>query len=285
MHAHESKALQWTRHGLIYVLLTLGGIVMIFPLIWTFSTSLKPLEQVTVTQINLIPDPIKWTNYVDIFSQVRLTRYVGNTLIIVAASLFGGLITCSLAGFAFARLKFPGRDALFIVLLATMMLPYVVQLIPLFIMFDSLGMVGTFWPLVIPRLLGHNAFYIFLLRQFYKGLPGELFDAARIDGCSEFGVWWRIAMPNSKPVLAAVAIFSFQFAWNDFLNPLIYLGPNPDMWTLALALNALKGGEGQMVEMNMLMVLTMFMILPMLLMFAFGQKYMVRGVTLSGVKG
>ena len=285
MHAHESKALQWARHGMIYVLLTVGGIVMIFPLIWTFSTSLKPLEQVTVTQINLIPDPIKWTNYVDIFSQVRLTRYVGNTLITVAASLFGGLVTCSLAGFAFARLKFPGRDTLFIVLLATMMLPYVVQLIPLFIMFDSLGMVGTFWPLVIPRLLGHNAFYIFLLRQFYKGLPAELFDAARIDGCSEIGVWWRIAMPNSKPVLAAVAIFSFQFAWNDFLNPLIYLGPNPDLWTLALALNALKGGEGQMVEMNMLMVLTMFMILPMLLMFAFGQKYMVRGVTLSGVKG
>lgn len=273
------------RHGLVYLILSMGAVIMIFPLLWTLSTSLKPLDQVTLTQVNLIPQPVMWSNYTEIFNRVPIIRYVGNTLIIVAASLFGGLVTCSLAGFAFARIKFPGRDILFMVLLATMMLPYVVQLIPLFVMFDSAGLVGTFWPLVIPRLLGHNAFYIFLLRQFYKGLPAELFDAARIDGCSEFGVWWRIAVPNSKPVLAAVAIFSFQFAWNDFLNPLLYLGPNPDLWTLALALNALKGGEGQMVEMNLLMVLTMFMILPMLLMFAFGQKYMVRGVAFSGVKG
>lgn len=285
MYAHETKSTQMIRHGLVYLILSMGAVIMIFPLLWTLSTSLKPLDQVTLTQVNLIPQPVMWSNYTEIFNRVPIMRYVGNTLIIVAASLFGGLVTCSLAGFAFARIKFPGRDILFMVLLATMMLPYVVQLIPLFVMFDSAGLVGTFWPLVIPRLLGHNAFYIFLLRQFYKGLPAELFDAARIDGCSEFGVWWRIAVPNSKPVLAAVAIFSFQFAWNDFLNPLLYLGPNPDLWTLALALNALKGGEGQMVEMNLLMVLTMFMILPMLLMFAFGQKYMVRGVAFSGVKG
>ncbi len=285
MYAHETKSTQMIRHGLVYLILSMGAVIMIFPLLWTLSTSLKPLDQVTLTQVNLIPQPVMWSNYTEIFNRVPIIRYVGNTLIIVAASLFGGLVTCSLAGFAFARIKFPGRDILFMVLLATMMLPYVVQLIPLFVMFDSAGLVGTFWPLVIPRLLGHNAFYIFLLRQFYKGLPAELFDAARIDGCSEFGVWWRIAVPNSKPVLAAVAIFSFQFAWNDFLNPLLYLGPNPDLWTLALALNALKGGEGQMVEMNLLMVLTMFMILPMLLMFAFGQKYMVRGVAFSGVKG
>src|SRR5262249_3396590 len=220
---------------------------------------LKSLSQVTVTQVNLIPNPVVWSNYLDIFNRVPVIRYLGNTLVIVAASMFGALITCPLAGYAFARIKFPGRNLLFFALLATMMLPYFVQLIPLFVMFDSLGMTGTFTPLVLPRLLGHNAFYIFLLRQFFKALPRDLFDAAYIDGCSQLGAWWRIAMPNSRPVLAAVGIFAFQFAWTDFLNPLIYLGPNRNLWTLALGLNALKGGEGQSIELNMIMVMAILM--------------------------
>ncbi len=285
MNMIENRLASSLRRGLIYLILSAGGIIMLFPLAWTFSTSLKTPDQVTVREVQLIPEQIAWGNYEDIFDIVPVMRFIGNTLIIVAASMFGALVTCSLTGYAFARIPFPGRNVLFFILLATMMLPYVVQLIPLFVIFDQLGWVGTFLPLVVPRLLGHNAFYIFLYRQFFRGLPSELFDAARIDGCSEIGLWWRIALPNSKPVLAAMAIFSFQFAWNDFLNPLIYLGSNQEMWTMALGLNALQGFEGEASSLPMMMVMSVFMLLPMLAIFAVGQRYMVQGVTVSGLKG
>jgi multiple sugar transport system permease protein len=285
MNMIENRLASSLRRGLIYLILSAGGIIMLFPLAWTFSTSLKTPDQVTVREVQLIPEQIAWGNYEDIFDIVPVMRFIGNTLVIVAASMFGALVTCSLTGYAFARIPFPGRNVLFFILLATMMLPYVVQLIPLFVIFDQLGWVGTFLPLVVPRLLGHNAFYIFLYRQFFRGLPSELFDAARIDGCSEIGLWWRIALPNSKPVLAAMAIFSFQFAWNDFLNPLIYLGSNQEMWTMALGLNALQGFEGEASSLPMMMVMSVFMLLPMLAIFAVGQRYMVQGVTVSGLKG
>ena len=204
---------------------------------------------------------------------------------IVLASIIGSLIICSLTGYAFARIPFPGRDMFFILLLSTMMIPGVVRLIPLFVIFDSLGWINTFLPLTIPRLLGHDAFYIFLMRQFFRGIPEELSDAALIDGCSDFGIWWRIIIPNSKPVLAAVAIFAFQFAWNDFLSPLIYLGSNQDLWTLALGLNAQKGFEGEITSLHKMMVISIYMILPVLGIFAIGQKYMIQGVTFTGLKG
>ncbi len=285
MNMIESKRLRLLRQAVIYLTLSAGGMIVIFPLIWTVSTSLKTPEQVTVREVQLIPAPVAWDNYQDIFDLVPVWRFIQNTLLIAAASVLGGLVTCSLAGYAFARIAFPGRRVMFFVLLATMMLPYVVQLIPNFVIFDRLGWVGTFLPLTVPRLLGHNAFYIFLFRQFLRGLPSELFDAARIDGCSEWGLWWRIAMPNSRPVTAAVGIFAFQFAWTDFLNPLIYLGSKQKMWTMALALNGLKGFEGMGSTLPMMMVMSVFMIAPMLIIFAFGQKYMVQGVTVSGLKG
>jgi multiple sugar transport system permease protein len=281
----ESRSTQMMRQSLIYLVLSLGAIVMLFPLVWTVSTSLKTPDQVTVRQVQIIPENIAWENYAAIFDILPVIKFILNTLVIVAASLFGAVITCSLTGYAFARIPFPGRNILFFVLLATMMLPYVVQLIPTFVIFDRLGWVGTFLPLTIPRLLGHNAFYIFLFRQFFRGLPSELFDAARIDGCSEFGLWWRIAIPNCKPVMAAVSIFAFQYAWNDFLSPLIYLGGNQERWTIALGLNGLKGFEGMGSSLPMMMVMAVFMIVPMLVIFAIGQKYMIQGVTVSGLKG
>ncbi|MEM7538875.1 MAG: carbohydrate ABC transporter permease [Chloroflexota bacterium] len=277
-----SKLLRWF---VTYPFLIAGSVVMLFPLAWTFSTSLKTAETVTLREIRLIPDPIMWSNYVSIFIEVPMLRYTINSLIIVIASIFGGLLVCSLAGYAFARVPFPGRNAFFILLLSTMMLPGVVRLIPLFVIFDRLGWVNTFLPLAIPRLLGHDAFYIFLLRQFFRSIPEELSDAARIDGCNDFGIWWRIIIPNSQPVLAAVAIFSFQFAWNDFLSPLIYLGSNQDLWTLALGLNAQKGFEGEIASLHKMMVMSIYMILPVLGIFAVGQQYMIRGVTFSGLKG
>ncbi len=265
-----------------YTVLTIGALVMMVPLLWTVSTSLKTADKVSIRRLELIPDPVYWQNYVEIFEKQPVIRMARNTLLIVGASLFGGLVPCTLAGYAFARIAFPGRRVLFAILLATMMLPYVVRLLPLYLFFDDIGWVGTFGPLVLPRLLGHNAFYIFLYRQFFRGIPNDIYDSARIDGCSEFGVWWRIFMPMSVPVIAAVSIFAFEFAWNDFLHPLIYLGAKRELWTLALGLNALRGFEGADGSLNQVMTFSMLMIIPMLLVFYFGQKYLITGVTAQG---
>jgi len=270
------------RQVFVYAVLTVGAVVMMVPLLWTVSTSLKTRDKVSIRRLELIPDPAAFENYPNLFEIRPIGKYTRNTLIIVAASLFGALVPCTLAGYAFARIPFPGRQYLFGILLATMMLPYVVRIIPLFLFFDEIGWTRTFGPLVLPRILGHNAFYIFLYRQFFRGIPNEIYDSARIDGCSEFGVWWRIFMPMSRPVIAAVSIFAFEFAWNDFLNPLIYLGSNQELWTLALGLNALKGFEGSDSSLNMVMTFSMLMIIPMLAVFYFGQKHLITGVTASG---
>ena len=270
------------RQVFVYAVLTVGAVVMMVPLLWTVSTSLKTRDKVSIRRLELIPDPAAFENYPNLFEIRPIGKYTRNTLIIVAASLFGALVPCTLAGYAFARIPFPGRQYLFGILLATMMLPYVVRIIPLFLFFDEIGWTRTFGPLVLPRILGHNAFYIFLYRQFFRGIPNEIYDSARIDGCSELGVWWRIFMPMSRPVIAAVSIFAFEFAWNDFLNPLIYLGSNQELWTLALGLNALKGFEGSDSSLNMVMTFSMLMIIPMLAVFYFGQKHLITGVTASG---
>jgi len=285
MSAVEGKGTKIARVTFVYPIVTLAALVMLFPLLWTLSTSLKTLENVTMRELRLVPDPVAWWNYVELFEIVPVSLYLRNTMVVVVPAILGGLLVCSLAAYAFARISFPGRAALFAFLLSTMMLPGMVRLVPLFIVFDRLGWSNSFLPLVVPRLLGHNPFYIFLLIQFFRGIPEELLDAARLDGCSEVGTWWRIVMPNSKPVLAAVAIFAFQFAWNDFLHPLIYLGGNRDLWTLALGLNALKGFEGMQTSFHYMMAMSVLMTAPMLAVFAVGQKYMVQGVTLSGVQG
>ncbi|MCY4147014.1 MAG: carbohydrate ABC transporter permease, partial [Chloroflexi bacterium] len=216
----ENPAARRIRQLFVYSALTLGAVVMMVPLLWTVSTSLKTRDKVSIRQLELIPDPIHWQNYVDIFTKQPVLQQARNTMVIVAASLFGALVPCTLAGYAFARIPFPGRRLLFGLLLATMMLPYVVRLIPLFLFFDEIGWTRTFGPLVLPRLLGPNAFYLFLYRQFFRGIPNDIYDSARIDGCSELGVWWRIFMPMSIPVIAAVSIFAFEFAWHDFFYPL-----------------------------------------------------------------
>lgn len=275
-------------HSIIYLMLLVGAAAMVLPLLWTVSTSLKTLDQLVVTRIVLIPDPVAWENYVELFRIAPVLLNFRNTMFIVVAAEFGSLVMCSLVAYGFARMPFPGRDGVFLLLLSTMMLPGVVTLIPLFVMFDRLGWINTFLPLVVPRFLAHNPFYIFLMRQFFLGIPEDLMDAARIDGCSEIGIWWRIMLPTSKPVLATVAIFTFQWIWNDFLHPLIYLGGDRTKWTLALGLNSLKGiGYEQREEdwTNYVMAYAVLMIIPMVVVFAFGQSYMIRGVTFSGIKG
>lgn len=282
----ENSSVRFLRKVAVYFVLICGAVVMLFPLFWTLSTSLKDKDSLTSRQIDLIPTPAVWENYSTLFQTLPVVQYMGNSLVVVAASLFGGLIVCSLVAYAFAFMRFPGRDLLFNVLLITMMIPFIVQLIPIFLLFDRLGWVNTFLPLVVPRLLGHNAFYIFLYRQFFRGIPQDLLDAARLDGCTEIGLWRRIVLPISVPVLAAVAVFSFQFAWNDFLNPLIYLGGNRALWTLPIGMQAFTQLEGQQSNTNLMMAMAMIMIAPIIALFAVAQKYVISGVgASSGIRG
>jgi len=271
----------------LHLLLSVGALAVMFPLLWTISTSLKTIPQLKGTTIELIPDPVAWGNYAELFRREPMLLQLRNTLIIVVCAELGSLVVCAMTAYAFARIPFPGRRAMFALLLSSMMLPGVVTLIPFFVMFDRLGWINTFLPLVVPRFLGHNAFYIFLMRQFFQGIPRDLSDAAKMDGCSEFGIWWRIVMPNSAPVLAAVAVFTFQFAWNWFLHPLVYLGGDKKLWTLSLGLNALKGSgyDGGPPTTHLEMAFSVVMIVPMLAVFAAGQRYFVQGVVTSGIKG
>jgi ABC-type glycerol-3-phosphate transport system permease component len=272
-------------HSILHILLIAGSVVMLIPLVWTVSTSLKTLQQIAIWPPEWIPNPVMWSNYIEVFDAAPVMLWLRNSMIIVLADVIGSVVTCSFVAYGFARMRFPGRDALFILLLSTLMLPYIVRLIPLYVLYNQWGWINTFLPVTVPQLLGRNPFFIFLLRQFFMGIPDDLSDAARIDGCSEIGIWWRIVLPLSKPALAAVTIFAFQQAWDNFLAPLVYMAGRPELRPLAVGLYLLRGGAGQLPDTHYMMALSTLMILPMLLMFAVGQRYFIQGVTLSGLKG
>lgn len=265
-----------------FVLLTIGALLFVAPIVWMFVSSLKGTFQ--VFDGSWIPSPAVWSNYPNALGEAPFAVYFRNTAIVAVFSVSGAVISSSLVAYSFARLEWPGRNILFGIVLATMLLPSIVTFIPQYILFSKLGWVDTFLPLTVPSWFG-NAFYIFLLRQFYRGIPTELSDAARIDGASELRIWWQIVMPLSRPALAAVTIFSFNGVWEDFFNPLIYLN-SPDKFTLQLGLkvfeNAYAGGAPQW---NYLMAASLVIILPVIIVFLIGQRYFVEGVTLTGLKG
>ena len=270
---------------LVYLILIAGSVVTLAPLVWTLSTSLKTVQQLGEWPPQWIPNPVAWSNYSEALTILPFDRYFLNTMVLVAAAEFGALITCSFVAYGFARMEFPGREPLFLLLISTMLMPYIVRLVPLFVFYGEIGWLGTYLPLAVPDLLGRNAFYIFLLRQFFRGIPFELSDAARIDGANDFRIWWSVVMPLSKPVLATVGIFAFQSTWDDFLGPLIYMGQDPNMRTLAVGLYQFRNTPGGDNLMPYLMAMSLVMMLPILFIFGFGQRYLVRGVTMSGLNG
>lgn len=272
-------------HLILYLVLTLGAAITLIPLVWTLSTSLHTSRQLSVGSQGWIPSPATWSNYPDALDILPFGRYLANTMVLVSAAEFGALVTCSFVAYGFARLDFPGREPLFLLLISTMLMPYIVRLVPLFVFYGNIGWLNTYLPLAIPDLLGRNAFYIFLLRQFFRGIPFELTDAARIDGANDFRIWWTVVMPLAKPVLATVAIFAFQSTWDDFLGPLIYMGGDPDLRTLAVGLYQLKNTPGGDNLMPYLMAMSILTMLPVILIFALGQRFLVRGVTMTGLKG
>jgi multiple sugar transport system permease protein len=266
------------RRWYIHLILITGAIVMIAPLLWMITLSLKP-ARLTYSPPYLFPDTFEWQNYVQAWDAAPFARYYLNTAIMALGITLGQLLFSSLAAYAFARLKFPGREVLFLILLGTMMLPIQVLIIPSYLTVLSLGWKNSFLALIVPRMV--SAFGIFLLRQFYLSIPRDLDEAAFIDGASHFDVWWRIILPLSRPALATLAIFAFLFAWNDFLWPLI-VTDDPNMRTIQLGLVMFQGRYST--NWTLLMAGTVTATIPTVIVFLLGQRQFIESIALSGVK-
>jgi multiple sugar transport system permease protein len=266
---------------LVWALLCLGATVFLLPLFWMLSSSLKPEWQVLANPPVWIPNPPRWENYREALTYLPFGRYAVNTLIISLGAIVGHVLSCTIVAYGFARLRAPGKDFFFLLLLSTLMLPYPVTMVPLFVLFNALGWINTFLPLIIPTFFG-NAFYIFLLRQFFLTLPPDLEDAARIDGANTLQVLRHIILPISMPALATVVIFTFQASWNDFLQPLIYL-QDQSHYTLTLGLNFFRGSF--QVKWSYLMAASLVVVLPVVIVFFLAQRLFIRGIAMTGMKG
>jgi multiple sugar transport system permease protein len=256
------------------------GAVFLLPLLWMVSTSLKTNRQIFVYPPQWIPNPVIWRNYSEVFYYAPFLLYFRNTLIIVTLTILGTSISSSLVAYGFARLNGPGKNILFLIMLSSMMLPYMVWMVPLYVLFTRIGWVDTFYPLTVPAFFG-NPLYIFLLRQFFMGIPRDLEDAAKIDGCSYLRIYWQIMLPLVKPALATVAVFSFLNAWNDFLGPLLYL-QSPDSYTIAVGLQVFLTQHGA--DWALLMAASTMAVIPVIIVFFFAQKQFIQGIVLTGLK-
>lgn len=276
------KRIRKSTHSLlIHAALIPAAFLFLLPFLWMLSTSLKTKPMIYVYPPILVPLPPNWINYPTAVTYIDFFLYTRNTLIIAAAATIGELISCSLVAYSLARIPWRGRNFLFILTVATLMLPYQVTLIPLFLVFKNLGWVGGFLPLIVPHFFG-SALYIFLLRQFFMTIPMELSEAARIDGASELRIYAEIILPLAKPALATVAIFEFIARWRDYLGPLIYLS-NQNLYTLSLGIYQYRSQYGA--QWELLMAASVLITLPIILLFFFLQKTFVQGIALTGIKG
>jgi len=263
-----------------HALLLALAAVFLMPFVFVVLTSLMDDHQALTT--SLWPRPFHWSNYAEVFRQSPLLRYTWNTWVIASLSTLGVLVSCTPVAYALSRLEWRGRQATFLLVLSTIMLPFQVTVVPLYIIFSRLHWIGTMKPLIVPLFFG-DAFSIFLLRQFFLTIPEELLDAARVDGASELRVLVRVVVPLAKPAIAAVALFQFLYAWNDFFAPLLYLVEKKELWTLSLGLSDFKGQFHT--QWNLTMAASVLFMLPVILLFFAAQRVFVEGVTLTGVKG
>jgi multiple sugar transport system permease protein len=274
---------EWTRSATIHAILFFGGLVFSFPLAWMISTSLKPLAQTMLFPPQWIPSPVLWRNYLEAVNYIPFFTYARNTVVIAILGTIGTVISSAIVAYGFSRIEWKGRDKIFFLLLATMMVPFPVTMVPMYSVFRALHWIGTYRPLWIPAWLGASAFNVFLLRQFFMTIPMDLSDAARIDGCSEFGAFWRVIAPLSRPALAVIALFHFLYCWNDFLGPLIYL-VNQDTFTLALGLQFYQSRQNG-TPWNLLMAASTMVVAPVVALFFLTQRTFIQGITMSGLKG
>jgi multiple sugar transport system permease protein len=279
----------WGR-GLILLALWIVSLLALLPFAWMISTSLKTSEQTAAYPPIAWPVPAQWSNYVEVFrhEKANFLLWTRNSLLVSALVVVGTTLSSALVAYGFARLRFRGRGALFALMLSTMMLPFPVTMVSLFAMFRWMGDVsgiewlGTFKPLWVPAWFG-SAFNIFLLRQFFLTIPMELSEAARIDGCSELGIFWRIILPLARPALAVVALFAFLGTWNDFLGPLVYL-QRPEQFTLSLGLQNFQSKAGG-TSWHLLMAASTLVVLPAILLFFLAQRTFIEGIATTGSKG
>jgi len=257
------------------------GLLFALPFVWLVATALKPDAQIFQIPPVWIPHPAHWENFIKAVNYIPFGQYTWNTLRICLLTSIGTVVSCTLVAYSLAKISWRGRNLVFYSLFVTMLLPSQVTMIQTFAIFKWMGWIGTILPLTVPAFFG-NAFYIFLLRQFFLTIPNELSDAARIDGCSEFQIFWKIMLPLVKPAITTVALFTFIGAWNDFLGPLLYLN-DESTYTLSLGLERFISQHGA--EWSMLMAASTIMTLPIIVLFFFAQKTFIQGVTLTGIKG
>ncbi|WYU52321.1 carbohydrate ABC transporter permease [Bacillus sp. FSL K6-0047] len=274
-----------TADAIYYTFVILFGFVMLYPILWMVASSLKPQTEIFGNAASLWPGKFMWENYAkgwEGFGRTGFDVYFSNSIFITTLSVIGAILSSSIVAYGFARLQFRFKKILFACLLGTVMLPVQITLIPQYIMFHNIGWVNTFYPLIVPAFLGGTPFFIFLLIQFIRGIPRELDEAAIIDGCSTFGIFWRIILPLIKPALVTVAIFAFMWAWDDFLAPLIYLN-SADIQTVSLGLRNFMDAEGG-TSWGPLLAMSTLSLLPQFIIFLFFQKHLVEGIATTGLK-
>jgi multiple sugar transport system permease protein len=267
---------------LVYGFLSLGAVVMLLPFVWMALSSFMSSQEVIARPLTWFPTELRFENYQTLSDAIPLDRMYLNSLIVTTVITLGVLLTSSMAGYGFAKFRFPGRDALFILVLATLMIPFFVVLIPVFYLVSQLGWIDTYAGLIVPNIV--TGFGIFLMRQYMLSLPDEVLDAARIDGASEFEIYWRIALPLSTPVIGALGILSFVYQWNNFLWPLV-IARSSDMWTVPVGLNSLQVYASSANVINLQMAGAALAIVPVMVVFLLLQRYFVRGIALTGMKG
>jgi len=265
-----------------YAILVLGAAVLMVPFFWMLSTSLKTEAEVQVWPIKWIPSKIMWINYVDVFARVPFARYMGNSALLAGVGIVGQIVGSSISGFGFARMRFPGRELFFFVMLSTMMLPTWVVIVPHFMMFSAVDWLDTYLPIMVPAFFG-SPFYIFLCRQAFLGISPELEDAARIDGASSLRIFVQIFLPLTKPTLATIAIFAFFYYWNDLLYPLVYLRSQLK-FPIALGMRMFQQAEFGVVHYPRMMAAAVLSMAPLLIIFFFAQRLFIQGVVMTGVE-
>jgi len=268
-------------HAVLHIVLILLGVTFLMPLAWVASTSLKLPGEIFVTPIQWIPKHPRWQNYVEVFTYLPFHRFILNSFFISTMYTTGAVVSSVIVAFGLARIRWPGRDMIFSVVIATMMLPYVVTLIPTFVMFKKINWVGTFYPLWVPAWFG-NAFHIFLMRQYMMTIPIEFDEAAKIDGASNFRILWQVVAPLCGPAIATIAIFSILWSYNSFMIPRIYIS-EMSMYTMPLGLQLFQGRFGRF--WHLVMAASMIGLLPPIVLFFLAQRYFVRGVQLTGLAG
>ncbi|NOZ71363.1 MAG: carbohydrate ABC transporter permease [Chloroflexi bacterium] len=268
-------------NALAYIVMTLLAFVFMIPILWMLSTSLKERWEIFTWPPQWIPQTFHWENYVEAFTKYPLGRFMANTGVLVVANIIGELLAVPLIAYGFARLRFPAKNTLFLIMLGTMMIPGHVKLIPLFAIYHQLGMIDTYWPLILPAFFG-NPFFIFLMVQYMKTIPRDLDEAARIDGAGTWSILYRIILPLCKPPLTIIIVYTFWWTWNEFLHPLIYLNTF-ESFPIQVGLAFFKGRYG--VEWNLFMAATLVSILPVLILYFFVQKQLIGGIASVGLKG